>query len=273
MFGWHESLRSRGGACVLALERLSGMSLSTKDRETAKAVVAALLRGTDEQRSDFTESIKYVFGIMGRKYGARVVELMTRRGHRSWTGLAAHVAAKLKGELVRPPCAICLGPPHTKRIPSGAQTRVSLPPRRLVAVACSQAVDCALGEQKEPTRRRREVPPEQGGVTRATSYVPAIAGCLERQGSIPHAGSGAPFSTADPPAAAVMAVAATVKTTTMPLRWLMETKTGAAWPMTVCSETTRVAALLLEQRQQAAAAAAVVTAVATDRLSEQRQQV
>lgn len=80
-----------GSTWVPAVERMPGMSLPTRDRVTAKALLPALVPGPGDERSVFTDSVQNVFGILGHNISARMAELMTQGGHRSWKELASQV--------------------------------------------------------------------------------------------------------------------------------------------------------------------------------------
>lgn len=117
-----------GSTCVPALERLPGMSLSAEDRETAKAVIAALLPGADDETTEFTEGVQNVFAIMGHTIGVRVVELMTQGGHDSWLDIASHVTNELTAELAEE-CPLCYETLHERDPPDGTDSRLLDHPR------------------------------------------------------------------------------------------------------------------------------------------------
>ena len=96
------------------------MSLSTRDRVTAKAVISALL---EEENTEFTEGVQNVFGIMGHRIGARLVALITQGGHASWKALATQVASELAAEL-NESCPVCLEPLYERVALQGTDTRL-----------------------------------------------------------------------------------------------------------------------------------------------------
>lgn len=65
-----------------------------------------------------------MFGIMGRKIGAREVKLMTQGGHRSWEDLGhIHVAKELTAELDEM-CPVCIESLYERVPPEGTDARL-----------------------------------------------------------------------------------------------------------------------------------------------------